>query len=129
LLILLKIIIMKYFYTAFFSVLMVFNIAFLHSQEKKILFEKKGKTVIVKTYHDNGILAQQGMLKNNKLEGEWIAFNSKGEKTMIGYYSDGVKTGKWFFWNENSLREVNFENNKINNIIVWEKDKEIAYGK
>jgi len=120
---------MKYFYTAFFSVLMVFNIAFLHSQEKKILFEKKGKTVIVKTYHDNGILAQQGMLKNNKLEGEWIAFNSKGEKTMIGYYSDGVKTGKWFFWNENSLREVNFENNKINNIIVWEKDKEIAYGK
>ena len=120
---------MKYFYILFFSILMIFNIALLYSQEKKIFFEKKGKGTIVKVYHDNGVLAQQGTLKNNKLEGEWIAFNLKGEKIMIGYYSNGIKTGKWFFWNENSLREVNFKNNKINNVVIWGKEKEIAYSK
>ena len=37
----------------------------------------------------------------------------------MGTYQDGLKTGQWFFWNQNDLIEVIYEENKIINVLEW----------
>jgi antitoxin component YwqK of YwqJK toxin-antitoxin module len=37
-----------------------------------------------------------GFTKNGKLQGEWISFDSNGNKTAMATYDNGQKSG-WFF--------------------------------
>ncbi len=64
-------------------------------------------------YYDNGQIQQEGFFKDGKLDGKWIAYDTTGNKKSIGEYSNGQKTGKWFFWNEANLSEVDYSNNQI----------------
>lgn len=68
-------------------------------------------------YHENGQIAQRGTYKNGQLHGEWIAYDIEGKTRTLGKYSKGVKTGKWFFWNDETLSEVDFENRIIASVI------------
>ncbi|MGC1515297.1 MAG: nicotinic acid mononucleotide adenyltransferase [Maribacter sp.] len=83
------------------------------AQEVKPTFEKVGDKVKATYFHANGEIAQQGFFLNEKLEGQWKMFNEKGDKIAMGNYDNGVKTGKWLFWEGNTKKEVNFDNNKI----------------
>lgn len=89
--------------------------------------ETKG-TLTVATYHyDNGSVQQEGAFnKNGALEGLWTSYDFKGNKLSQGNYSNGIKTGKWFFWTENSLKEVDFVNSKIINVNEWSRKSELA---
>ncbi|MBP8066092.1 MAG: membrane-binding protein, partial [Flavobacterium sp.] len=60
--------------------------------------------------------------KDGKLQGKWVAFNEDGSKQSIGEYTDGMKTGKWFFWNDASLAEVDYTKSKISDVKKWAKD-------
>ena len=40
-------------------------------------------------------------------------FNEKGDKIALGNYSKGAKTGTWMFWEGDTVKEVNFSNNRI----------------
>ncbi len=83
------------------------------AQQVEPKFEKEGNKVKATYFHANGEVSQQGYFLNQKLEGEWKMFNDKGEKIAIGNYDNGVKTGKWLFWEGDVMKEVNFDNNKI----------------
>ena len=75
--------------------------------------------VEVEIKHDNGELYQKGFLKNNMLHGRWESYNINGELVVLGHFIRGKKTGKWIFWNDNKLTEVNFKNNKVLSHYSW----------
>jgi antitoxin component YwqK of YwqJK toxin-antitoxin module len=65
-------------------------------------------------FHDNGEVSQKGTFNLEKqLHGEWMSFNEKGETITVGSYTNGTKTGKWFFWANDILKEVEYSNNAI----------------
>ena len=41
-------------------------------------------------------------------------------------YNNGKKTGKWFFWNEDSLKEVNYEDNRIAKVTTWNNSNSVV---
>ncbi len=65
-------------------------------------------------FHKDGTVSQKGTFNlDKKLHGEWTSFNNDGEIISVGSYNSGVKTGKWLFWSNNILKEVEYSNNVI----------------
>jgi antitoxin component YwqK of YwqJK toxin-antitoxin module len=83
------------------------------AQDVEPKFEKEGDKVKATYFHANGEVSQQGYFLNEKLEGEWKMFNDKGDKIAIGNYTKGAKTGTWMFWEGDTVKEVDFNNNSI----------------
>jgi antitoxin component YwqK of YwqJK toxin-antitoxin module len=104
---------------------LVFSVT-LSAQENKPKMENEGDLVKATFFHDNGEIAQIGFYKNDKPHGEWIAFNQVGDKIAKGTYDMGVKVGKWFFWNDGVLSEVDFENGRVINVTKWDNAKSIV---
>ena len=94
------------------------------AQENQMTKELKqnGDKIEATFYHENGQIAQKGYYQNGKLHGEWIAYDQDGNKKAIGRYSEGVKTGKWFFWNGEELSEVDYKDNIIASVHKWKND-------
>lgn len=93
--------------------------ALVSAQEKEPKLEAIGETVKATYYHDTGQIAQQGYFKDGKADGNWIAYDLNGNKKSMGEYSQGQKTGKWFFWNDKSLSEVDYSNSRVANVQSW----------
>jgi|AntDeeMinimDraft_4_1070355.scaffolds.fasta_scaffold34693_1 antitoxin component YwqK of YwqJK toxin-antitoxin module len=97
------------------------------SQEKNVDWQAKDNLVQGTYYFDNGTVHQQGTFnQNGKLHGEWVMFDRKGNKTALGTYTNGKKDGKWFFWEENQLTEVDFNSNEIMDVTQWRNQQSIA---
>ena len=88
----------------------------LLAQETNPTLEIVGQRVKTTYYYENGKVQQDGFFKNGKLDGVWTSYDTNGNKTAIGEYTNGVKTGKWLFMNDNKVSEVNFDNNKITSV-------------
>ncbi len=88
--------------------------------QKNIQVDKQGDLYKVTLLHDNGSIAQTGYVTaDKKLQGLWTSYNTNGEKQAIGNYSNGKKTGSWFFFNNNSdlLTQVTYGmDNRIANV-------------
>ncbi|WP_211165434.1 toxin-antitoxin system YwqK family antitoxin [Flavobacterium silvaticum] len=84
--------------------------------------EAVGGLVKATYYHDNGSIAQQGFFKDGKADGKWVAFDANGNKKSIGEYSKGQKTGKWFFWNEQTLSEVDYADSRVAAVKNWKQE-------
>lgn len=106
--------------------MLVCGALYMQAQNVEPLFEKEGDMVKATYFHDNGEIAQVGYLLKGKLHGEWIMYGPAGKKIAIGQYHEGVKTGKWFFWNSDLLQEVDFSNNKIVNVVSWNSSEPVA---
>ncbi|WP_103867244.1 toxin-antitoxin system YwqK family antitoxin [Aquimarina sp. I32.4] len=91
----------------------------LMAQDVKPTFVKHGDLVKGTFFHDNGKIRQQGFYKEGKLHGEWKSYDTTGKKIAMGQYDKGVKTGKWFFWAEDKLSEVNYDKNQIADVTTW----------
>ena len=78
-------------------------------------------------FHDNGEIAQQGHIHRNKLDGVWESFDAEGNKIAVGNYENGVKAGTWFFWTDEQLIEVEFTNNKVQDVIYWNTSERTAF--
>ncbi|MEO8234291.1 MAG: membrane-binding protein [Flavobacterium sp.] len=102
------------------TVLMLSGVIFAQPIEPK--YEIEGNLVKVTYYHDNGQIKQTGFYKDGKVQGKWVSFTEIGEKLSQGEYNQGVKTGKWFFWNQNTLNEVDYSNNQIAEVKKWSKE-------
>jgi len=90
-------------------------------------FEVEANVISATYFHDNGAIQQQGTFnKKGKLDGLWISYNDNGVKLSQGNYDKGIKTGKWFFWTENSLKEVDYNDSRITNINEWNIKSELA---
>lgn len=85
------------------------------AQTKPEMKLNKDTNLIEATYfHSNGEVSQKGTFNlEKKLHGEWMSFNEKGETISIGSYNNGLKTGKWLFWANHLLREVEYDANAI----------------
>ncbi|MDY8134966.1 nicotinic acid mononucleotide adenyltransferase [Aquimarina sp. 2201CG5-10] len=93
--------------------------ATMMAQDVKPTFQKEGNLVKGTFFHDNGKIRQQGFYKDGKLHGEWKSYDTTGKKIAMGQYNSGVKTGKWFFWNNGKLSEVNYADNTIASVTTW----------
>lgn len=100
----------------------------IFAQESKPVLEPFGKKVKATYFFENGQVQQEGFFENGKLEGVWVSYDEKGNKTSSGEYQNGIKTGKWFFWSEksdngfNNLSEVDYSNNRIASIKNWKQE-------
>jgi antitoxin component YwqK of YwqJK toxin-antitoxin module len=93
--------------------------------EKK--FNAETNLVEATYYHDNGLVSQEGTFNTEgKLHGEWTSYNDQGEKITLGNYDNGLRTGKWYFWTGETLREVEFSNNQIASVTEAENSTGIV---
>ena len=85
------------------------------AQTKPEMKLNKETNLIEATYfHTNGEISQKGTFNLEKqLHGEWMSFNTDGKAISVGSYKNGVKTGKWMFWANDILKEVEYSNNAI----------------
>ncbi len=102
-------------------------ITFSFAQEKKKLtLNKETNLIEAVLYHDNGVMSQEGTYNlDGKLEGTWTSYNEFGKKTAVGEYANGVKTGKWFFWSADSLKEVDYTDNRVVNVSLWTNKEQV----
>ena len=94
---------------------------------KSPLFQVDGELISATYYHENGEVSQKGTFnKDGALVGFWTSYDNNGNKLSQGYYENGTKSGKWFFWSEDTFKEVDFQDSKITNVIEWDGKSEIA---
>ncbi|MCE2613800.1 nicotinic acid mononucleotide adenyltransferase [Flavobacteriaceae bacterium D16] len=104
-------------------------VSLIYAQEVKPIFEQQGDMVKAIYFHDNGVVAQTGFYEDGKPEGEWKMYNNEGKKIALGQFTSGKKTGKWFFWEGEGLREVDYTDNKIANVIKWTDSESVVLNK
>jgi antitoxin component YwqK of YwqJK toxin-antitoxin module len=109
------------------KVLMLFALLFgtisFAQQEKELKLNDDTNLIEVTFYHDNGVVSQTGSYTlNGKLHGEWLTFDTKGDKSVSAHYDNGKKVGKWFYWSDKTLKEVDYTNNAIVSVNEWQKD-------
>lgn len=99
-------------------------------KEREVKLNKETNLVEATYFHDNGKVSQEGTFNlDGKLHGNWISFDEEGVKISEGSYSNGIKTGKWLFWNDGAVKEVEFSNNVIANVVDKENNPGITKNK
>lgn len=108
--------------------LIILSASFTYAQDKKeTKLDKKGDLTLATYYHDNGEIQQTGAFNvDGELQGEWASFDNTGKKVALGTYDNGKKVGKWFFWNEDSLKEVDYIDSKIVSVNNWDNKTKVA---
>ena len=98
-----------------FSALLITVVTYAQEKQKRDLkFNKKTNLVEVVYYHSNGEVSQTCFYTlDGKLQGEWLSFNTNGEKEISGYYNNGKKVGKWFYYSNNTVKEVDYDDYMI----------------
>jgi len=114
--------------TIILSLAILFSVG-LSAQNDKPVFEKDGDMVRATYYHQNGVVAQTGHFLEGKLHGKWKMYNVDGKKIALGEYNQGVRTGKWFFWEGEVLKEVDFVDNKIASVNKWNNSSPVVLNK
>lgn len=94
----------------------------MSAQEVKPKYEVVDQMVKATYFYDNGQVKQEGFYLDGKLHGKWVSYNYDGSKQAMGEYENGSKTGKWFFWNDTALNEVDFANSRIAEVKKWSKE-------
>ncbi len=83
-------------------------------QKRDLKFNKDTNLIEVTYYHDNGAVSQTGFYTTDgKLQGEWLSFSAEGKKTVSGNYDNGKKVGKWFYYTNETVKEVDYNENVI----------------
>lgn len=85
--------------------------------------EVRENTYLYEVYHENGQLAEIGIIENNQPNGSWEKYNNKGQLIAKTKYKDGVKIGKWIIWNTDGTvlakGRYNIKGEKKGNWIYW----------
>ena len=90
--------------------------------DKKNQFVANGDVIEATLFHENGAVAQMGFYtKDNKLTGEWVSYDTAGNKTAVAQYDNGSKVGTWVFFDGDLNREVTYTDSRISNVNTWEK--------
>ena len=99
----------------------------LYAQEQtEPQLEKVGTVVKATYFHDNGEIAQTGYLLKGRLHGQWFKYDKEGKKIASGKYVDGKRSGKWFFWTDEVLKEVDFIDNRIAYVKNWNQSEVVS---
>ncbi len=96
-------------------------------QKRDLVLNKDTNLIEVVYYHDNGVVSQTGFYNpDGKLHGNWLSFSKEGNKIVSAHYDNGKKVDKWFYWNESTLKEIDYENNAIVSVNVWTDKSKVA---
>lgn len=107
-------------------VLLISMVSFAQ-QERKLELNKNTNLIDVTYYHDNGMVSQTGAYTlDGKLHGEWLSFDTEGKKSISANYDNGKKVGKWFYWNDTTLKEVDYTNNAVTSVTEWDNKTSVA---
>ena len=70
------------------------------------------------TRYEDGSFKETGLIKNNKLEGQWVKYSVSGEAIIVGNYKNGSKEGKWTFVDNSTgvITEATYAKNKVVNL-------------
>ena len=98
----------------------------LFAQDVKPEFEEQGDLIKGTFFYEDGAVKQKGTYKDGKLHGKWVAYDKTGAKTAVAQYANGENTGKWFFWNNGNLTEVDYTNNTIAEVTTWDNSKTLV---
>lgn len=111
-----------------FVLVLIMCVSFSYAQKERSLKLDKEKNLIEVTYyHDNGEISQTGYYTiDGKLHGDWLSFCDEGNKIVSAKYDNGKKVGKWFYWNDNTLKEVDYSKNKIASVNEWIQNDAVA---
>ena len=116
---------MKKQFILFFAFLI--TIVSFAQQERTLKLNEETNLIEATYYHDNSVVSQTGFYTvDGKLQGEWLSYDDKGEKTVSANYDNGKKVGKWFYWNDSTLKEVDYSNNAIASVSEWTSKTSIA---
>ena len=92
----------------------------IQAQDNRAEFVEKDGLVYATYYYEDGSIEQEGTFNaEGQLHGLWTRYDVEGNKSSVGQYIDGKKNGKWFFWTGESLKEVDYLNNKIVSVNEW----------
>ena len=105
--------------------MMVFSVC-MYAQDTQPTLEKVGKMVKATYFHENGNIAQTGYLMKGKLHGQWFMYTDSGKKIASGKYEEGMRTGKWFFWEGEILKEVDYADNRIVSVKNWNRSEIVS---
>jgi antitoxin component YwqK of YwqJK toxin-antitoxin module len=115
---------MKQYFHVMIFLLGLFSVA---QTDKSPKLEVRGDMILATYFHDNGVIHQQGFFsKDGTLNGLWTSYDTLGNKVSQGYYLNGMKTGQWLFWIDNTLKEVDFADSKIINVYEWRQKSNLA---
>ncbi|WP_179009164.1 toxin-antitoxin system YwqK family antitoxin [Winogradskyella forsetii] len=105
--------------------LIMLSVTFTYAQkERNLKLNKETNLIEVVYYHDNGEISQTGTYTlDGKLQGDWFSYSNEGNKLASAKYDNGEKVGKWFYWSEGSLKEVDYSNNAVASVNVWTDSK------
>ncbi len=96
-------------------------------QKRDLKLNKDTNLIEVVYYHDNGVVSQTGAYTlDGKLQGEWLSFDAAGNKVVSASYDNGKKVGKWFYWNDKTLKEVDYTRNAIVSVNEWTNKTSVA---
>ncbi|WP_053976279.1 toxin-antitoxin system YwqK family antitoxin [Mangrovimonas xylaniphaga] len=108
------------------AALLFVSLGFAQS-ERTLTLNKETNVIDVVYYHDNGTISQTGSYTfDGKLQGDWYSYDVNGKKIAAAKYDNGVKTGKWFFWEEDTLKEVDYLNNRVASVNEWATKSTLA---
>lgn len=96
--------------------LMILFINYSIAQNVKPIFEKQNGLTKATYFFDDGKIKETGYFNNDKLQGKWISYNEKGEIIVIANYKNGKKIGKWFVVSNDTIKELNYKNNKLTKV-------------
>lgn len=103
--------------TLFLSLALISSTLLL-AQDKEVV--KTNNTLKITTFHDNGTVEQQGHQLHGKNHGVWRSFDAEGKSVAVGEYENGKKVGTWLFWVDGQIAQVNYHENRIQNVSYWE---------
>lgn len=113
------------------ALLMILSVSFTFAQEQpKVELTKDGEMTMATYYYENGTIEQQGTFNaDGKLHGVWTSYDVNGKKLAMGKYVNGKKDGKWLFWTNNKLREVDYVDSKVASVNEWTDKVKVAVNK
>ena len=113
------------------ALLILLNVSMSFAQDRnKIDVKKDGDLTLATYYYDNGVIEQQGTFNaDGKLHGVWTSYDMNGKKLTVGNYVEGKKVGKWLFWFNDKLREVEYRDSKISSVSEWTDKVKVAVNK
>lgn len=93
-----------------------------YNKERDVSYSADKNLVKAVYYHANGEISQTGTYNDKgQLHGSWISYDEHGKKLAMGNYLAGKREGKWFFWNQEGLTEVDFSDNSIAAVNHWKE--------
>ena len=107
--------------------IMLCTVVTFAQNDRTLKLNKETNLIEVTYYHDNGVVSQTGFYTTEgKLQGQWLSYDEAGKKIVSANYENGKKVGKWFYWNDTTLKEVDYTNNAIASVNEWTNKSTIA---